>query len=232
MTPPDRIIVPLDVPTRGQALARLDGLPDVNFWKVGLELFVNVGPAILEELHQRQKRIFLDLKLHDIPNTVAGAVAAAHRHRVDLLTVHATAGRAALAAARAATGADQNPKLLAITLLTSLGDRDLAADLQIPGDLPDYVLHLARLAQATGCAGAVCSPQEVARLRQACGPDFVLVCPGVRPSWAATDDQQRVATPLEALRAGADYLVIGRPLTQARDPGVAWQRLLAELAAA
>lgn len=226
----DRIIVPLDVPTRDRALALLDCLPEVTFWKVGLELFISVGPAILTELRQRQKRIFLDLKLHDIPNTVAGATAAAQRYQVDLLTVHATAGRAALEAAIAATGAEQNPKLLAVTLLTSLNSRDLAFDLKIPLELPDYTLHLALLAREAGCAGAVCSPQEAAHLRRACGDDFLLVCPGVRPSWAASGDQQRVATPAAAFQAGADYLAIGRPLTQAADPAAAWQRLREELA--
>ncbi|NJO21171.1 MAG: orotidine-5'-phosphate decarboxylase, partial [Spirulinaceae cyanobacterium RM2_2_10] len=228
MSPTERLIVPLDVPTRDRALTLLDRLPEVSFWKVGLELFVSVGPEILTELHQRQKRIFLDLKLHDIPNTVAGATAAAHRYQVDLLTLHATAGRAALEAAVAATGPEQQPRLLAISLLTSLNARDLALDLKIPLELPEYALQMALLAQTAGCAGAVCSPQEVADLRRVCGDDFLLVCPGVRPSWAAAGDQRRVATPTEALRAGADYLVIGRPLTQAADPAAAWQRLCEE----
>ncbi len=224
--------MPLDVPTREAAIALLDRLPEVSFWKVGLELFVNVGPAILAELQQRQKRIFLDLKLHDIPNTVAGATAAAHRYQVDLLTLHATAGKAALQAAVAATGSEQQPKLLAIALLTSLNARDLAFDLKIPLELPEYALQMALLARDSGCAGAVCSPQEVAPLRRVCGPDFLLVCPGVRPTWAAANDQRRVATPAAAIAAGADYLVIGRPLTQAPDPAAAWQQLSEELGAA
>ncbi|MCW6036385.1 orotidine-5'-phosphate decarboxylase [Spirulina subsalsa FACHB-351] len=230
MSPSDRIIVPLDVPTVEGAIALLDKLPEVTFWKVGLQLFIAAGVEILDLLKQRQKRIFLDLKLHDIPNTVAGGVASATTHGVDLLTLHATAGRAALTAAAQAVGVHPQPKLLAITLLTSLNARELAFDLKIPLELPEYVLQMALLAKESGIDGAVCSPQEVAQLREICGPDFLLVCPGVRPTWAEAGDQRRVMTPREALDAGADYLVIGRPITAASDPVAAWQRLVEEVA--
>lgn len=233
----DRVIVPLDVSTEADAIALIDMLPDVTFWKVGLELFVNTGPKILPALKERGKRIFLDLKLHDIPNTVAGACRAAASYGVDLLTLHATAGRAALQAAQAAlqegaAAAGQSPpQPLAITLLTSLNSRDLAFDLKVPLELPEYALQMALLAQESGLAGAVCSPKEVAQLRQVCGSDFLLVCPGVRPTWSQVGDQRRAVPPADALKAGADYLVIGRPITAAADPVAAFQRVCDELAA-
>jgi len=224
----DNIIVPLDVSTLDDAISLLDRLPEVSFWKVGLELFVSTGAAILQTLKEREKRIFLDLKLHDIPNTVAGAARAAKRYEVDFLTIHATAGRKAMEAAVAAV-AGSNTKLLAITLLTSLNSRELAFDLKIPLELPEYALHMALLAQESGFPGAVCSPKEVEQLRQICGDDFCFVCPGVRPTWAEVGDQRRVMTPKQALDAGADYLVIGRPIAAASDPAAVWQRICAEL---
>lgn len=232
----ERIIVPLDVPTEAAAIALIDQLPQVSFWKVGLELFVGSGPGILRTLKDRQKRIFLDLKFHDIPNTVAGACREAAGYGVDLLTIHATAGREALKAARAAVqeGAAEvgypPPKLIAITLLTSLSPRQLAFDLKIPLELPEYALQMALLAQDTGLDGAVCSPQEVEQVRQTCGDEFLVVCPGVRPSWAPAGDQVRSLTPVQALKAGADYLVIGRPITAASDPEAAWKQISEELA--
>lgn len=234
----ERIIVPLDVPTETAAIALLDQLPQVTFWKIGLELFVSSGPEILSTLKNRQKRIFLDLKFHDIPNTVAGACRAAARYGVDLLTIHAASGREALSLAHAAVqegaaSAGVSPlKLIAITVLTSLSSRQLAFDLKIPLELPDYALQMALLAQETKLDGAVCSPQEVEQLRQTCGDDFLLVCPGVRPSWATAGDQKRSLTPVQAIKAGADYLVIGRPITAASNPELAWKRICDELAAA
>lgn len=225
----DRIIVPLDVPTLDKAIALIERLPQVSFWKVGLELFVAEGSAILQLLKERQKRIFLDLKFHDIPNTVAGACRSAKVYGVDLLTLHATAGRKALQAATEAVGTNPRPKLLAITLLTSLNSRELAFDLKIPLELPEYALQMALLAKESGIDGAVCSPHEVAQLRQVCGDNFLLVCPGVRPSWAETGDQGRIMTPSQALQAGADYLVIGRPITAAENPVEAWERIGEEL---
>lgn len=233
----ERIIVPLDVPTQEHAIALLDQLPQVTFWKVGLELFVSSGSTILTELKARQKKIFLDLKFHDIPNTMAGACRSAAHYGVDLVTVHATAGKAALQQAQlavqeaAAQTSSLPPKLLAITVLTSLTARTLAFELKIPLELPEYALHLALLAKESGLPGAVCSPQEVEQLRQICGDDFLLVCPGVRPKWANAGDQQRTMTPLAALQAGADYLVIGRPITAAPDPIAAFTKICDELGA-
>lgn len=231
----DRIIVPLDVSTPEAALYLVEQLPRVSFWKVGLELFVNSGDALLTELKARDKKIFLDLKFHDIPNTVAGACAAAARYGVDLLTVHATNGKACLEQAQAAAHRSARevgvapPKIIAVTLLTSIDSRTLAYELKVPIELPEYALDMALMAKDSGLAGAVCSPQEVAQLRQSCGKNFVLVCPGVRPSWAEAGDQKRVLTPAAALAAGASYLVIGRPITKAADPAAAFERVCAEL---
>ncbi|HAC64164.1 MAG TPA: orotidine-5'-phosphate decarboxylase [Cyanothece sp. UBA12306] len=230
MSPSDRVIVPLDVPNLTEAIALLDQLPQVSFWKVGLELFVAAGSDILKILKERQKRIFLDLKFHDIPNTVAGACHSASQYGVDFLTLHATAGRKALqAATEALSQTPSPPQLLAITLLTSLNSRELAFDLKIPLELPEYVLQMALLAQESGINGVVCSPQEVRQLRQVCGDDFLLVCPGVRPNWSKIGDQRRVMTPSEAIQAGADYLVIGRPITMSDDPVGAWHKICTEL---
>lgn len=235
LKPSDRLIVPLDVSTMAEAIATIDTLPQVSFWKVGLELFVSTGNEIIHLLKARNKRIFLDLKFHDIPNTVAGACRAASRYGVDLITVHAAAGSKALQSAKegAIAGAEsagvEPPKLVAITLLTSLNSRDLAFDLKIPLELPEYALEMALLAQKSQIDGAVCSPQEVAQLRSTCGEDFTIVCPGIRPTWAEAGDQKRSLSPKQAYRAGADYLVIGRPITSAPDPVAAWERICEEI---
>ena len=230
MKPTERIIVPLDVSTIEDAITLVEKLPEVRFWKVGLELFVSSGPEILRLLKERNKRIFLDLKFHDISNTVAGACRAATKYGVDLITVHATAGRRALAAAVEAVGTkDSRPKLLAITLLTSLNSRDLAFDLKISLELPEYALQMALLAKESGIDGAVCSPQEASQLREVCGDDFLLICPGVRPTWAEKGDQKRCMTPTQAIKAGANFLVIGRPITAAKEPVEALKKVCAEL---
>jgi len=234
-SPSDRVIVPLDVPDVEAARQLVDRIPQVTFWKVGLELFVSSGPEILDYLKSQGKRIFLDLKFHDIPNTMAGACRAAGRYGVDLVTVHATAGLAALEAAQqaaeegAAAAQVEVPKLIAVTVLTSIDARSLAFDLKIPLELSDYALQMALLSQQAGLAGSVCSPQEAELLRRCCSDTWLLVCPGVRPSWARSGDQRRVMTPGEAIAAGADFLVIGRPITQADDPGAALQRICDEL---
>ena len=235
LTPLERIIVPLDVPGQHEAIALIDALPEVAFWKVGLELFVSSGPAVLTALKERGKRIFLDLKLHDIPNTMAGACRAAGGYGVDLLTVHATAGEAALAAAQAgaAEGAlaagCEPPRVIAVTLLTSIGLESLSAELKVTMPVIDYAQHMAVLAKDSGLGGAVCSPHDSAFLNSACVKDFWLVCPGVRPVWAQKGDQQRAMTPGNAVSAGADYLVIGRPITQADDPKRAIARICEEM---
>ncbi|NBO36774.1 orotidine-5'-phosphate decarboxylase, partial [bacterium] len=204
---------PLDVPDLDSAIALINRLPQVTFWKVGLELFTSTGPKILDILKSQEKRIFLDLKFHDIPNTVAGACRAAAGYGVDLLTIHATCGSDALKAAGEAVeiGAEKAgkkpPQLIAITLLTSISPRQLAFDLKIPLELPEFALEMALLAEKSGLNGAVCSPQEVQQLRETCKNDFLLVCPGVRPTWSDKGDQKRSLTPSQAITAGADYLV-------------------------
>lgn len=227
----DTVIVPLDVQDLPTAIAVVETLPEVTFWKVGLELFVATGPDILRYLKDQGKRIFLDLKFHDIPNTVAGACRSARGYGVDLLTIHGAAGQVALTAAKEALG-DSPTKLIAITVLTSISSTQLKEELQVNLSLEAFAQHMAKLAQGVGLDGAVCSPQEVAMLRQCCGEEFTLVCPGVRPTWAQAGDQQRVMTPHQALQQGANHLVIGRPITQAADPQVAWQKIQAELAIA
>lgn len=236
LTPLERIIVPLDVPGEKEAIALIDALPQVTFWKVGLELFVSSGPTILTELKKRGKRIFLDLKLHDIPNTMAGACRSAGRYGVDLLTVHAAAGSIALSAAQ--TAADEGAqtagceplRVIGVTLLTSIGAEALSAELKVLLPVIDYAQHMATLAKDSGLRGAVCSPHEAKILKAACGDDFWLVCPGVRPAWAQKGDQQRAMTPGDAIAQGADYLVIGRPITQATNPAEAIDRICEEIA--
>ena len=224
-TPPlSRIAVALDTPDRAifERWCRLFG-PRVGLLKVGLEAYVRWGPEAVEVARAHAEGVFLDIKLHDIPNTVAGAVAAARDLGVRFLTLHAAGGSEMMAAAMEAA-ADQ-VELLAVTVLTHLGEDELAA-LGMPGGIAARVSAWAERARAQGCAGVVCSPQELAALRPRLPPPFLLVTPGVRPAGAAIGDQRRVATPRQALAAGADYLVIGRPLTAAPDPG----RALAELA--
>jgi len=224
-----RVAVPLDTSDRGvfRAWCRRFG-PRVGALKVGLEAFTRWGPAAVEEAGA-QGEVFLDLKLHDIPHTVAGAVAAARGLGVRYLTVHAAGGPAMLAAA--AEAARGEVALLAVTLLTHLDAAALAA-LDLPGEAAARADRWAGLAAAAGCAGAVCSPRELATLRASRPRPFLLVTPGVRPAGSPRDDQRRTATPAEALAAGADLLVVGRPLTRAADPEAALAALAAELAAA
>src|SRR5579862_1405198 len=222
------LLCAIDTPELSRAqrlIASLAGA--VGGVKLGLEFFAAHGPAGIRQVAGGDANLFLDLKLHDIPNTVAGAVRAALALDPMLLTLHATGGAAMLRAAVEARGAHRT-KLLAVTVLTSLDASDLAATGQ-SGPVDVQVQRLALLAKAAGVDGAVCSPQEVAMLRQACGPDFLLVVPGIRPAGAAIGDQKRVQTPRAAIEAGADYLVIGRPITEANDPAGAARAILAEL---
>ncbi|MEO0854916.1 MAG: orotidine-5'-phosphate decarboxylase [Cyanobacteria bacterium J06648_11] len=223
-------MVAADVSSLAAAIALVDSMPQVRWWKVGLELFVAAGPAVLEMLAQRQKRVFLDLKLHDIPNTVGRAAAVAAKHGVDLLSVHAIGGRTMLSAAADAV-ADSSCQLLAISVLTSHTGRQLARELHVSLELSDYVLQLALMAREAGCAGAVCAGDEAAQLRRVCGSEFLLVTPGIRPSGSEVGDQKRVLTPTAARRAGANYLVVGRPITQAVDPAAAFASICEELSA-
>jgi orotidine-5'-phosphate decarboxylase len=231
MTEP-RIIVALDYPDAAAANQLIDLLdPTLCRLKVGKELFTAEGPAFVSSLVARGYGVFLDLKFHDIPNTVAKACAAAARLGVWMVNVHASGGRAMMTAAREALEQMPNPPLLiAVTVLTSMDEAALH-ETGITGALPDQVLRLAGLAQECGLAGVVCSAQEAPVLRNALGPQFLLVTPGIRPATASLDDQSRVLTPAEALRNGSSQLVIGRPITRAIDPLEALQRIHAEIAA-
>ena len=223
-----RIIVALDFPAAEPALAltlRLD--PVLCRVKVGKELFTAAGPQLVEKLMDKGFEVFLDLKFHDIPNTVRNACKAAAGLGVWMVNVHVLGGRKMLSAAREAIPAGKI-KLIAVTLLTSMG-RDEMGDIGLNGTPEDAVLRLAALARDCGLDGVVCSALEAARLRQSIGKNFCLVTPGIRLADAAMDDQQRVATPRQAIENGADYLVIGRPITQAADPLAALQRLNDEI---
>ena len=200
--------------------------PRVGVLKVGLEAFVRFGSPAVAAARATGARVFLDLKLHDIPNTVAAAVAAARELGVDYLTVHAGGGPSMLEAA--ARAAEQRVAILAVTVLTSLDERELVR-LALPGSARARALGWARLARDAGCAGVVCSPQELPSLRPELPPPLLLVTPGIRPAGAAAGDQKRTATPAAALAAGADLLVVGRPLTRAADPEAALAALAAEL---
>ena len=203
--------------------------PRVGVLKVGLEAFVRFGPGAVEVARRAGGRVFLDLKLHDIPNTVAGAVASALELGADFLTVHAGGGPAMLEAAVRAAGGRLG--VLAVTVLTHLDAAELAR-LDLPGTAAERALAWARLAREAGCAGVVCSPRELAALRPVLPRPFLLVTPGIRPAGAEAGDQKRTATPAAALAAGADLLVVGRPLTGAPDPDAALAALAAELARA
>ena len=202
----------------------------VGWYKVGLELFTADGPAALALLKARQKNIFLDLKLHDIPNTVARAVRAAAAHDVAMLTVHALGGEAMLKAAveAAKTTGEKAPKIIAVTILTSHSQDDLAA-IGVQRKISDQVLALAELALKCGVDGLVASVNEARLLRKNFGHDFILVVPGIRPAGAENKDQKRVATPAMAVKAGADYLVVGRPIIDAPDPFAAAKAILDEM---
>lgn len=232
----DKIIVALDVPSAEAALRvahKIHG--HVGMFKVGKELFTAEGPAVPRALVAEGNPVFLDLKFHDIPNTVRAAAQQAGMLGISLLTVHASGGRkmleAAVEGARAAArarGVAQPARVLAVTALTSLGAEDLA-EIGFQGSPEEVVVRLAQLAQASGVDGVVASPREIAAIRHACGPDFLIVTPGIRPPIGARDDQARTATPESAIRAGADYLVIGRPITGAADLAAAADAIAAEM---
>jgi len=230
----DRIIIALDVQTKEEGITLVSKLKDARTFKVGLELFIAEGPALFKKLKALRKDVFLDLKIHDIPNTVAGAVRSAFRHGVQMMTVHASGGREMMA--RAAETARQvseelgrpKPILLGVTVLTSLKGADLE-EIGMGPDVARQVVRLAGLAKAAGMDGVVCSPQEIEVLRKEFGRDLVIVTPGIRPLWAAAQDQKRIMTPAEAVAKGADYLVIGRPVTGAPSPQEAFLKIVEEL---
>ncbi len=231
--PGNRLIAALDVEDRAQADALVARLGGAAGWlKIGLELFIAAGPELVRDYAAAGRRIMLDLKLHDIPATVERAVARAGGLGAELLTIHAGGGRAMIGAAAAAARAagPRRPRILAVTVLTSLDQRDLA-EVGAAGSLEELVVRRARLAAEAGADGVVASPQEAARLRAELPPDFLIVTPGVRPAGAAAGDQKRVLSAGEARAAGADLVVVGRPIRDAADPAAAARAIAAELAA-
>ena len=223
------LIIALDVASRARALAMVDRLGEsVDFYKVGLELYTRSGPGLVRELSRRKKRVFLDLKLHDIPNTVTGAVRAAADLGVELLTIHIAGGGKMMEVA--ALAAEGQVALLGVTLLTSLSPSDVEDIWGHPiSSLREQVVRLATLSYESGLDGVVASPQEARALRRRLGKDFLVVTPGIRLPGAEVDDQARVATPSQAARAGASYLVIGRVVTAAADPVAALEKVRCSL---
>ncbi len=227
------IFVALDTPDLERALALAEAVkPYVGGLKVGLEFITAQGPQGISRIVALGLPVFADVKFHDIPNTVAGAARALGQSGADIFNVHGSGGEAMMRAARdAAEKFHPRPKVIAVTVLTSLADADLEAVGQ-EASAAAQVTRLAKLAKASGLDGVVCSPREIALVREACGPDFLIVTPGVRPAGAALGDQRRVMTPGEAMKAGADILVIGRPITGAEDPAAAAKVIAEEIALA
>ena len=223
----ERLIVALDVSSAAEAqklVARIGN--SAGIYKVGLQLFTSEGPSIVRNLVSSGRRVFLDLKLHDIPTTVGLAVKSAVELGADMLTVHASGGAAMLRAATEAAAGRVN--ILAITVLTSLNDEDMQ-EIGVAGRVSDQVLRMAALAQSTGCQGIVTSPREALMVRKALGEGFAIVTPGIRPAGTETNDQQRIATPAQAIRNGVSHIVVGRPITHAPDPAQAAASIISEM---
>lgn len=225
-----KIIVALDYPDIDSAVNMANNLdPDVCRVKVGKELYTATGPVILEKLHNMGFEVFLDLKFHDIPNTVASACEVAAKLGVWMVNVHALGGHKMMATARERLEKySQRPLLIAVTILTSMTETELHG-VGIPADIDSTVLNLSTLANQAGLDGVVCSAREAAMLRDHHGPEFKLVTPGIRPEWSSKDDQQRIMSPTDAINVGIDYMVIGRPITQADSPVDALQRIYKEI---
>lgn len=230
LSPRERLVVALDVSSAAEARKIVAAVGDsAATYKVGKQLFTAEGPALIHDLVASGRKVFLDLKFHDIPNTVAGAVSEAAKLNISMLTVHAAGGTKMLkAAVDAASQSASRPLVLAVTVLTSLNDADLQEQ-GITDGVQAHVLRLAGLALQAGCGGIVASAQEAAHLRQTLGTGFAIVTPGVRPAGADAGDQARVVTPKAALAAGASHIVVGRPITAAKDPGSAAAAIIAEL---
>jgi orotidine-5'-phosphate decarboxylase len=237
-SPADRLIVALDVDSVDHAVGFVDALAgQVIRFKIGSQLFTSAGPSAVEAVRKRGGEVFLDLKFHDIPNTVEGAAREAVKLGVFMFNVHASGGGAIMsAAARGAVEAAKalgvpRPLVIAVTVLTSLDRAALASELHVASSVEGHVLHLCRIARAAGLDGSVASPNEIRAIRNAMGPAWTVVTPGVRPTGSDRNDQSRVATPRSAVEAGADYLVVGRPVTGAPDPAAAAAAVLAEMGA-
>jgi orotidine-5'-phosphate decarboxylase len=230
----EKIIIALDAQTKQEALALVRELPEAKIFKVGLTLFASEGPHLLQEIQKLDKKIFLDLKLHDIPHQISGAVKAGMGHDIHMMTLHASGGAEMMARAAEAAEAEarqsgrKKPMLLAVTILTSLKKEQLQ-EIGMDERVDRQVLRLARLARQNGMDGVVCSPQEIDLIKEEFGRDFFVVSPGIRPLWAAAQDQKRILTPAQAIAKGVDYMVIGRPITQASPPAEAFRKIVEEL---
>lgn len=226
----DRLIVALDVSSAAEARQIVQSIGEAaNTYKIGKQLFTAEGPQIVRDLVASGRKVFLDLKFHDIPNTVAAAVREAAKLNVSMLTVHASGGSKMLkAAAEAAAQSPAKPMVLAVTVLTSLSDADLS-EIGFGGNVITQVITLGSLALNAGCGGLVASAKEAGELRRELGPDFAIVTPGVRPAGTSVDDQARVLTPKEAIAAGATYLVVGRPILEAANPSIAAEQIRQEI---
>jgi orotidine-5'-phosphate decarboxylase len=230
----EKIIIALDVDSKDEALSLVKELAQAEIFKVGLTLFTSQGPSLIREIQNLGKKIFLDLKLHDIPSQIAGALKAGVGLGVRMMTLHASGGREMMA--RAAESARQEseklgrprPLLLAVTVLTSLKE-DQLRDIGMSDGIFEQVLRLAKMAEQEGMDGVVCSPLEIDVIKKNLGQNFLVVSPGIRPEWAAAQDQKRILTPSQAIQMGVDYMVIGRPVTKAPSPSKAFLRILEEL---
>ncbi|QGT99664.1 Orotidine 5'-phosphate decarboxylase [Candidatus Syntrophocurvum alkaliphilum] len=235
----DRIVLALDVDTKNEALELVGKLSDhVGVFKVGMQLFNTTGPDIVKEINDLGGKVFVDLKFHDIPNTVGSAARVLTRLNSYMFNIHAAGGKKMMEQAAKDTLNEaeklgkNSPLLLAVTVLTSISQKELEEEMFISDlKIPELVEKWALMAKQSGVTGVVCSPQEIEIIRKACGSDFVIVTPGIRPSWSEQNDQKRITTPRQALELGADYMVIGRPITEAKDPVEAAQSIIEELEA-
>lgn len=235
----DRIVLALDVDSREQALALVEELAqEVGVFKVGMQLFNSAGPDIVRRINDLGGKVFVDLKFHDIPNTVAAAGRVMTGLNAFMFNVHAAGGKEMMNQVAAAVKDEaarldiEPPKILAVTVLTSISQQQMEDEMLISGrDVKDVVVKWALMAQAAGIGGVVCSPEEITAIREACGPDFLIVTPGIRPAWSEKNDQKRITTPRQALDRGTDYMVIGRPIVKAENRRQAARKIIEELEA-
>ncbi|MDI6780671.1 MAG: orotidine-5'-phosphate decarboxylase [bacterium] len=228
LTPNERLIIALDVDKESAALGLVDELKGYcSIFKVGSQLFTRCGPGVIEKIHDKGCRVFLDMKYHDIPNTVSEAIKAAANMGVFMCTIHAGGGMKMMQAALEARGSSITPQIIGVTVLTSM-DQSMLEEVGVMKPLEVQSSLLVNLAQKAGIDGVVASPHEVSKIRQTCGQDFIIVTPGIRP-WIADDDQKRVATPREAIRFGANFIVVGRPIIHARSPAKVAEQIVGEI---
>jgi orotidine-5'-phosphate decarboxylase len=230
LIPEEKIIVALDMQAPIAFRIMLETLQSRKIWiKIGMELFYSMGPSCIEEAKAFGFNVFLDLKLHDIPTTVEKALTSLMKYPIDMVNIHAAGGSEMMKkAAEVVKNSDHKPKLIAVTQLTSTTQPQMNAEQKIVGKIHESVINYAKLAKLSGCDGVVCSPHEISLVKASCGPSFLTVTPGIRPLGTDVNDQQRVTTPMDAIRMGTDYMVIGRPITQNQSPLLALMKILKE----